>query len=213
MTRLPVGFLPVLALLTVAAAAQPIHFGVKGVIPLNDDIDHFFAKPESKAYAFGPMVTGRLPFGLSVEFEALYRRVGYSTSATDILGGFSTSRARGNSWEFPLLLRKSIGHGLYVAAGYAPRTIHGSVHSSVLSVVSLNPPATSFSQFDFRGEWETTHGLVLAGGVERRLGPLRIAPEIRYIRWNKPALDIAGSRGFEIRSTSNQADVMLGITF
>ena len=42
---------------------------------------------------------------------------------------------------------------------------------------------------------------------------LRISPEVRYTRWNKPALDVYSSHGFSIQSKQNQVDLMVGISF
>jgi hypothetical protein len=54
---------------------------------------------------------------------------------------------------------------------------------------------------------------VSAAGIEKRWGPLHIAPEVRYTRWNRPAVGVFGSRGFTIQSTQNQVDLMVGIRF
>jgi hypothetical protein len=54
---------------------------------------------------------------------------------------------------------------------------------------------------------------VLAAGIAKHVGPLRIAPEVRYTRWNRPAIDDFGPRGFSLKSTQNQVDLMLGISF
>jgi hypothetical protein len=56
-----------------------------------------------------------------------------------------------------------------------------------------------------------THGLVTAWGVERRVGRVRIAPEARYVYWNKPAVEEYGTRGFSIVSSRHRVDVMVRI--
>jgi len=45
------------------------------------------------------------------------------------------------------------------------------------------------------------------------LGPLRIAPEVRYLRWNRPAVEVFGSHSFSVVSNQNQVDLLLGIRF
>ena len=50
-------------------------------------------------------------------------------------------------------------------------------------------------------------------GIAKRVGPLRIAPEIRYTRWNSPAVNEYGSHGFSIQSTQNQVELLVGISF
>jgi hypothetical protein len=96
------------AAMAMTAMAQSVHFGVKGGIALRDDLSRSSATSESKRYVVGPMVVLGLPHGFSLEFDALYRRVGYRTS--DSFAGLvsSNERFRGNSWEFPILLRKSL---------------------------------------------------------------------------------------------------------
>jgi len=54
---------------------------------------------------------------------------------------------------------------------------------------------------------------VAAAGIENRAGRLRIAPEVRYVRWNKPAIHESGSHGFEIVSSQDQVDTFVGISF
>jgi hypothetical protein len=159
------------------------------------------------------MVTVGLPFGLRLEFDALYRRAGYRTSSTDIIGDYFAARNWGNSWEFPIVVRRKLWHGVYAGVGYAPRVINWSGHSAGFFVTSINPPVKIYQESDIKGSWDTTHGVVGAAGIEKRIGPLRIAPEVRYTYWNRPAVDVSGSHGYSIASTQNQVDLLVGITF
>ncbi len=192
--------------------AQPFGFGIKAGGRITGDLDSFWATSESKRYAVGPMVTARLPLGFRLEFDALYRRVGYRTAFAG-LGGSSAERDRGNSWEFPLIVRRALWRGVNAGVGYAPRVINGSGHVAGVSVTSFTPLTMTYSEFNTPGWWDTTHGVVGAAGIERRAGPLRIAPEVRYVHWNMPAVNRYGSRGFSIVSTEDQVDVLVGITF
>ena len=187
--------------------SQPFTFGVKGGVRFTGDLDSYFATSESKRYVVGPMVTARLPFGFRLEFDALYRRVGNRTSFGDTCG-FFTERDRGNSWEFPMVVRHSIGHGIYGGVGYAPRVINGSGHIHAVSALPVY-----YSEHDVPGSWNTTHGVVGTAGIEKHAGPLHIAPEVRFTWWNQPALDLSGSHGFAVQSTRHQVDLMVGITF
>jgi hypothetical protein len=182
-------------------------------VPLNGDLDTFFATSESKRYLVGPMVTIGLPLRLRLEFDALYRRVGYRSSDSDIIGDITNWRVWGNSWEFPILVRRTLWHGVFAGVGYAPRVIHGSGHSSGIFVTSLNPVSKIFSESDTRGVWETTHGVIGAAGIEKHVGPLHIAPEIRYTFWTSPAVNESGSHGFSIQSQQHQVDLLVGIRF
>jgi hypothetical protein len=202
-----------LFLCTAVLSAQQFSLGVKGGVPATGDLDSYFATSESRRYVVGPMVTVGLSFGLRLEFDALYRRVGYRSADSDIIGDSSTWRERGNSWEFPILVRRTFWHGVYAGVGYAPRLINGSGHSSGIFVTSLSPPARVFRESDIPGAWETTHGVVGAAGIEKRIGPLHIAPEVRYTFWTSPAVNEFGSHGFSILSSQHQVDLLLGIRF
>lgn len=102
MTRL----FPLLLAATALLPAQNIGVGIKGGVPLKDSSE--FIRPQLTSfrdgdYVVGPMFELRLPAGLGVELNALYRR-----------------GAGINSWEFPLmakyrfpgiLIRPTIGGG------------------------------------------------------------------------------------------------------
>jgi hypothetical protein len=194
-------------------AAQSFSVGVKGGVRLTGDLDSYSATSESKWYAVGPTLTAGLPFGFHLELDALYRRVGFRTANSDILGGSYTERDRGNSWEFPIVVRRTLWRGVYAGVGYAPRVINGSGHVNSLSVTSINPVIKTYSEHDIPRSWDTTHGVLAAAGIEKRAGPLRIVPEIRYMHWNRPAVGVFGSRGFSIVSAQDQVDLLVGITF
>src|SRR5689334_22673076 len=119
-----------LLLCTGALIAQPITVGIKGGARATSDIDIYTAVSESKHYVAGPMMTVRLFGKFRVEADALYRHIGYRTFDTHPVGGTYASRVTGNSWEFPILLRREIGRGVYASAGYALRALSGSDHTS-----------------------------------------------------------------------------------
>jgi hypothetical protein len=195
-------------------SSQTLTLGVKGGARLTDDLDSYWADSESQRYAIGPTLTLGLRRGFAVEIDALYRRVGYRSDGVDVIGDKYATRARGNSLEFPLLLRKTIVGGLYGAAGYVPRIISGSVHTDLLSVIDINNSSVKrYQEFSSPNPWNTTHGIAAAIGIERRLGPFRIAPEARYTFWTSPSLREEGSRGFSIYSNQHQLDILVGIAW
>jgi hypothetical protein len=199
---------------TVPVAAQGLALGVKGGLRFTDDLDTYWATSESKRYGVGPMATVGFGHEFSIEVDGLYRRVGYESMSTGLfISEVSATRLRGNSWEFPILLRRTVWRGVYGRMGYAPRVIHGSGHVSSVNVASLNPLTYSRTERDTPGLWDTTHGAVGAAGIERRIGRVRIAPEVRYVYWNKPAVQEYGSRGFTILSSQHQVDFLIGITW
>ena len=181
-------------------SAQSFTFGVKGGVRLTDDLEPGAAVSESKRYVVGPMATAKLPLGFRLEFDALYRHVGDRT-AFGTIHFFVSERERGNSWEFPMVVRRMLWHGVYAGGGYAPRVINGGGHAISSSVFPV-----SYSESDVTASWQTTHGVIAEAGVERRAGPLRIAPEVRYTYWNQPASPTFGS-------TQHQVDLLVGITF
>lgn len=119
--------LPLFVLCCSLCFGQSLSIGVKGGVRTTDDITGD-ATSESKRYTVGPTVEIGLPLRFSIEFAALYRRNGYQTSFGDFAGGFA-ERERGNSWEFPILLKYRLPFLLarpYAEVGYAPRRISGS---------------------------------------------------------------------------------------
>lgn len=173
-----------------SAVAQPVSFGIRGGVPLTDAFNISNPTPstypllsESKEYAIGPMVEVHLPFGLSVEGDALYRPLSYDQ--TLVSGVTSTSSFA--SWEFPVIGKYRFLHTPlikpYIAAGPSFRHVSASYFSSA--------------------------GFILGGGVEIKVSRLRIEPEIRYYRWGGYTSPLALYPPTQL----NQAEFLVGITF
>jgi hypothetical protein len=188
-----------LLFLALPVSAQRFQFGLKAGVRLTDDAGDAIT-PQSRRYVVGPMVTAQLPLSLRLEFDALYRRVGGFTQYGTI-HFFFIQQERGNSWEFPVLVRRSLWRGVYGSLGVAPRVIGGAAN-----VISYGCVPVNYDEFDAPASWQNSVGLVAAAGIERRIGPLRIAPEIRYTHWNRPQNSIFGGN-------QDQADLLLGATF
>jgi hypothetical protein len=95
---------PVLLFLlsSMSVFAQPFSAGIKAGIPLTDFVNAtqsgtFNYSSPTQRYIVGAMAEVRLPFGLGVEFDALYRHLQYTGAGTlvDILT--STSASAGSS--------------------------------------------------------------------------------------------------------------------
>ncbi len=184
-------------LLSISAFGQesssPIGIGVKGGIPLNDAFVVRQQNPidyvaDTHRYLFGPYVEVRLPDGFGLELDALYQTFEYRQVVPA-----PTIDQNSHSWEFPLVVKKKFLPGPikpYVEAGAA------FSHLSVHDVTELND----------RNTW----GFVLGGGVDMKLGPLHLTPEVRYTRWASRDFD---SPGTLLQSNLNVAAVMLGIGF
>src|SRR5260370_2396693 len=92
-----------------AVFAQPLSFGLKGGLPMTNFIDtvsgsYSTVDSVTNRYIVGPPAELRLPFGLGVETDALYRHFNYH-SVTSLVA-ISTLRATRRAWEFPLLPNK-----------------------------------------------------------------------------------------------------------
>ncbi len=182
----------ILALILVASAPVlgQIHPGLKAGAPLTDVTTTFSTGSDTRAnlpshWTVGPMIELDLPLGFGVEFDALYRRVGYHRFASRVGpdGDFKSGL-----WDFPLLAKyKFPGHTVrpYVGLGWTYRRL-GDL---------LNRFGSG------------SNGFVLAGGVRIDVRLLKISPEFRYTRWaNKNSAD-------NFRTNSNQAEILVGFTF
>lgn len=174
-----------------------------------------YGVPESRPYLVGPMIVVGLPHGFGVEFDALYSRFGYDSTSGDIFGSAYFSRARANQWQFPILLKRRLPIPLarpYALVGYAPLYTSGTVINSGVQVDyygtrNVIPPTSYPADYGF------DHGLVAGGGVEFGGRHVRIAPEVRYIRWKSPLFSESGSRGYYIQAPQNEVQVLVGITW
>jgi hypothetical protein len=155
------------ALTAAAVSAQNIGYGVRGGVPLSD-----FLEAESKTGALtnvlrgrgtviiGPMLEVRLPFGLGIEANALYRR----WDAEGVLNGGSAS-----TWEYPVYGKIGIPGVIvrpYVGAG---------INFQRLGDVSRFLGGTAVDS--------NRRGFLGAGGVEFKAPFVRISPEVRFTRW------------------------------
>jgi hypothetical protein len=154
---------------------------------LTNDLNNQWVDSVSSRYAIGPQLDIGLPLGFGIEVDALYRHESYQPSF-----GVSQQYER-TSWEFPFLLKKTLLPfpvvKPFVEAGYAPRTME-----------SIGYPGVS-------------HGLVIGGGVEFRIGRLRLSPAIRYTHWDNAPAVLVFSDGPTINLTQNQVDALVGISW
>lgn len=207
-----------LLLLSAAAlAAQPIGFGVKAGIPMNDFLStarsgHITFDTNTNRYIIGPSVELRLPFGLGIEFDALYRHFSYSSFGADILGNTFESRTTSGAWEFPLVAKYRFkGVPLihpFVEGGVSWDRLSGV--SQTLSTLSNTVLNTSSTSNPAELHKDTVSGFVLGGGVDFKLLVIHIVPEVRYTRWgSKHFNDINGL----INSNQNQGEFLVGFKF
>lgn len=203
------------ALLCLAAGGAsgqiPFSFGVKGGVALTDAFeDNTFSYPNrvatisirdyspSKDYLVGPFVELRLPFGLGVEADALYRPLHFATASgipagTSVSTGVVSYPESSHVWEIPILAKYRLKFPVarpYVDAGPSFRSANGNGQFSA----SLS-----------------NHGFAAGAGVDMKALLLHISPEIRYTRWGAdsfPAGTVAPAY-----SNKNQVELLVGIGF
>ena len=198
----------------VTAAAQPLSVGIKAGVPITDALDAAHGNQaayvsHTHRYLIGPTVQLNLPFRFSIEVDALYKRLGYDYDQFAGPGSPTTTRTTANSWEFPVLGKYAIFGGPlrpFIDAGANFRHISGVDQvKSTLSAVNVN--VSSVPEFNK----DTDVGFAFGGGLEVKLGIMRITPEFRYTRW--------GSENFRdpvaslLHTNKNQGDFILGLTF
>ena len=213
--------------LATPAFAQGIRFGVKGGVPLSTYFETGFRySSATRRYTVGPSVEVSVWNNFSLEFDALYKRIGYNANVphfsrqppfyTDVF------EVKGSSWDFPLLVKYRFPRmPLYVAAGGVLRHIGhvralGERTGRRFENVGERPPAlTMFSEpidtsepFDLRKR--TWPGLTVGGGIEFGRGRFRVLPEFRYTRLTS---NIGEQTQGTLRFNQNQAEFLLGFLF
>jgi hypothetical protein len=182
-------FFLALVLFSSCAFSQSLSVGVLAGVPISDAFSsatsgNVSVADASQRLAIGPTLELRLPFGLGVSVDALYRRIGYDANV-----GQGLSVSHGNSFQFPIMAKyrlPGIVMRPFVGGGVAFQT------------------TTGFKSFDGRT------GLVLGGGLDFKLTRFHITPELRYTRWGTDNL----VEYFNVlRPTQNQADFLVGFTF
>lgn len=160
---------------TSSFAASPIVFGGRGGASLLNDttsnlLNRAGASAADRNYIIGPTLGVRLPLGFSVEGDALFSRRTLSFGQIPIVGSLGT---HADSWEFPVMLKYSIGRGTIAPVLGAGVTVRHLNNFGNASTFLLSSSTTS-----------NNVGFVAGGGFRFRAGPLNITPEVRYVRWN-----------------------------
>jgi hypothetical protein len=187
--------------LVTSAFGQSFSVGIRGGVPFTgaltdlttngvDVVSRSFS--DSNQYIVGPMVELHLPFGLSVEADALYRPLNLTTE-TQIVPQSTVSTSKNvSSWEFPIL---------------------GKVRVPVLPLVK--PYVDAGPSFRVAGSdlsFVSNKGFTAGLGLELKISKLRIAPEVRYTRWGadtKPSV----ANLVSVVSNTNQGEFLVGISF
>jgi opacity protein-like surface antigen len=194
---------------------------LKGGVPLSDFVSTAQSITSNNSRTFSattnPYIIGataelRLPFGLGVEFDLLYRHLNYQQvfSSAGITSVLSNSQTTGNAWEFPLLAKYRFPSKIirpFVDGGVAWDTLQG-LSQDIQQTVAGVSSKTSGTPVELNKK--TTTGFVLGAGVEIKALVIRISPEVRYTRWG--AQHFLDPNGL-LHSNQNQAEFLVGITF
>ena len=172
-----------------SVGAQNIGYGIRGGIPLTDSFDFVkqfsLQKVQTSRFTIGPTLEVRLPLGLSVQVDALYKR-------HKIVNGTSTA----SNWELPLLAK-------YRLPGLLTRPfVEGGV--SFQSLGEIAKFATN------QGVDKSRRGFVMGAGVEAKLMKVRLSPEIRWTRWGDAKFLVNPT---SLLNASSQFEVLVGLTF
>jgi len=208
-----------LLILSAAAAwAQPFSFGVKGGMPMIDFLNvahtqNIDTSTTTNRYIVGVTGEARLPFGLGVEVDVLYRHFRYSSSsvANNLSSNITNIDTTSGAWEFPLLAKYRF-HGTivhpFVDAGVVWDTLSGLTQTVTSVVATISKSSTTSTPAELSKT--TTRGYVTGVGVDVKALVIHITPEVRYTRWGaQHFLDPNG----RVNSNQNQAEFLVGFTF
>jgi hypothetical protein len=166
-------------------------FGVKGGVPFTDVLkatgtisSPVPALTETQSYLIGPAAELRLPFGLAIEADGIYRAAEYRLTTNTI-----TTLVNANAWEIPYLAKFRFPIPLL-----KPFISAGGAYRSFTDLPSTVTP--------------THNAFVLAGGLELRIRKLRLSGELRWLRWGSPP-----SNSNIVKLAQNQGEVLFGLVF
>ena len=199
------------------ALSQPIGLGIKGGLPLTDAFNTALGPStsytsETNRYIIGPQIELRLPAGLSIELDALYTKLNFS-SVRSAAGSVVNATTEADGWEFPLLLKYKFGGANAVAASVRPFVTTGASFRRLTNITQIQDFITGSTTTSNPSELQDKSGtgFVIGGGLEIRALFLRISPEVRFTRW--------GTANFReglanlLETNRNQAQFLVGFGF
>jgi hypothetical protein len=167
---------------SLAFSQRLFSYGWKGGVPLTDAI----SGSRSKNYVIGPMVELNLPLGFSIEADALYRPLNFTTAPSS---GRIISDDIGSA-EFPILVKYHFLHTPIVK----PYAEAGPMFRHVGSTAS----------------YLSGRGFALGGGIDFKLLVVKISPELRFSRWGSDSIPTIATFP---SSNRNQAEFLIGLAF
>jgi Outer membrane protein beta-barrel domain len=178
----------------------PVSIGVKAGVPITDAFYSTTLSPSQQAfsssqnYILGPSIQLRLPYRVSVEFDALYRPLTFSTTTATVANGIpmlSTTSTDLSNWEFPLLVQ-----------------YHFGTEHFVKPFVEVGPSfRTGARQLGYLSDTGVTAGL----GADFKVPFVRLSPEFRYTHWSSDNAHTVASA--PLSSRLDQVEFLLGFSF
>jgi hypothetical protein len=213
--------IPLLIGLTTSALAQDFRFGVKVGVPLTTYFETgqvavrggvLEYSSATRRYTFGPSVEWRLKPRFGLEFDVLYKRMGYVRTENTSVSGVtihSSFEVKGNSWDFPMMAKYRWWDwrgAPYVAGGFVLRYIRAGRARGLHTVQTAQ--TTTTTPIDTEEAVPLfVPGAIVALGMEFGRTRIRLVPEFRYSRWRRAR--ISGPLHVE----PNQIEFLLGFLF
>lgn len=172
-----------------------------------------YGDAREKRYLVGPSVEVRLPYRLSVEFDALYSRLnGELYNPATVGQGLTpvTSYAlTANRWEFPLLAKYNIpalSHlHPFVGAGPSFSLLSQEQYKAAGSTAS-GAAVVGVSRNDFSGNARNLGtGIAVAGGLSFDFLHVRMTPQVRYTHRERSS--------FILPTSPDGVQAVVGFTF
>lgn len=185
---------------------QSVSFGIKAGVPLTDALPVYSDSRYSVAtqrWTAGVTAELGLPASLSVGADLLYRRFSWAYSDTNPPG---SSASNIGHWELPVYAKYRFGGQLarpFVEAGFDFDLAHASTAFTSAMLTTTVSGSSSSSQWG--------RGFLVGGGVEIKVPLLKIAPEVRYTRWQKGVFQ--DSPSVVGGSERNQLEILVGVRF
>lgn len=204
---------------TTSALAQDLRFGVKVGVPLTTYFETgqiavrggvLEYSSATRRYTLGPSVEWRLKPRVALEFDALYKHLGFVRTENTSVSGVtlnSSYEVKGNSWDFPMMAKYRWNGRVvpYVASGFVLRYMGLGRTRGVKTVQTAQTTITT----PIEGEDTVAAfvpGATVALGMEFGRTRMRLLPEFRYSRWRRT---IFGQLYLE----PNQIEFLLGFLF
>jgi hypothetical protein len=180
-----------------SVCAQRFSLGIVGGGSLTDDfvdqtVESIRTYSTAKDYVVGAMFASALSDSFSVEIDALYRPMNF-TSALVLPDGTlgSVSPATVITWEFPVLAQ-------YKFKVPAP---------PIRPLVELGPSFRASGNLN--GSSPSIYGVSTGAGMEVPFWKLRATPQLRYTRWAADHVDLP----WDARTKQDQLELLVGFSF